>query len=134
MTTKTPHPVDKHVGSRVRMRRLMLGMSQGKLAAELGVTFQQVQKYEGGTDRISASRLMAMSQALQVPVPFFFEGAPHVTGGGTSAGAPSPAYLSDFLASPDGLKLARAFIQIGDAKLARRFVRLVEELAGASAA
>jgi transcriptional regulator with XRE-family HTH domain len=134
MTTKTPHPVDRHVGSRVRMRRLMLGMSQGKLAAELGVTFQQVQKYERGTDRISASRLQAMSQALQVPVPFFFEGAPHVTGTAPSAGAPSPAYLSDFLASPDGLKLARAFIRIGDAKLARRFVRLVEQLADTSAA
>ena len=134
MTTKTPHPVDKHVGSRVRTRRLMLGMSQGKLAAQLGVTFQQVQKYERGTDRISASRLLAMSQALQVPVPFFFEGIPHVTGSATSAGAPSPAYLSDFLTSPDGLKLARAFIRIGDARLARRFVRLVEELADASAA
>ncbi len=133
MTTKTPHPVDRHVGSRVRMRRLMLAMSQGKLAAELGITFQQVQKYERGADRISASRLQAMSQALQVAVPFFFEGAPQVTSGGaTSAEAPSPAYLSDFLASSDGLKLAKAFIKIGDAGLARRFVRLVEELAGAS--
>ncbi len=115
------------------MRRLMLRMSQGKLAAELGITFQQVQKYEKGTDRISASRLQAMSQALQVAVPFFFEGAPQITGrSATSAEAPSPAYLSDFLASSDGLKLARAFIKIDDPRLARRFVRLVEELAGVS--
>ncbi len=132
MTRKIPHPVDKHVGSRVRMRRLMLGMSQGALAAELGVTFQQVQKYEKGTDRISAGRLQAIAQALQVAVHTFFEGAPQTTGRvPASAEAPSPAYLSDFLASSDGLKLAKVFTQIGDPRLARCFVRLVEELAGA---
>ncbi len=74
------NPVDKHVGSRIRMRRLMLGMSQEKLGNGLGLTFQQVQKYEKGTNRIGASRLQHISQLLQVPVPFFFEGAPHVPG------------------------------------------------------
>ena len=80
MATKVPNPIDKHVGSRVRMRRLMLGMSQGKLGDKLGITFQQVQKYEKGTNRVSASRLQAMSDILQVPVPFFFEGAPQIAG------------------------------------------------------
>ena len=77
---KVPNPIDKHVGSRVRMRRMMLGMSQEKLGDAFDLTFQQVQKYEKGTNRISASRLQQMSNILQVPVPFFFEGAPHVPG------------------------------------------------------
>ena len=72
---KAPNPIDKHVGSRVRMRRMMLGMSQEKLGNNLGLTFQQVQKYEKGTNRIGASRLQQISQILQVPVSFFFEGA-----------------------------------------------------------
>jgi transcriptional regulator with XRE-family HTH domain len=73
---KAPNPIDQHVGSRVRMRRLMLAMSQEKLGAALGLTFQQVQKYERGTNRIGASRLQQISQILQVPVAFFFEGLP----------------------------------------------------------
>src|SRR5580704_14977680 len=80
LSTKHPHPTDKHVGNRVRMRRLMLGMSQEKLADQLGLTFQQVQKYEKGTNRISASRLQEISHVLEVPVPFFFEGAPQSFG------------------------------------------------------
>ena len=76
MGTRVPDPIDRYVGSRVRMRRLMLNMSQEKLGNELGITFQQVQKYEKGTNRVSASRLQAMSYILQVPVAFFFEGAP----------------------------------------------------------
>jgi ribosome-binding protein aMBF1 (putative translation factor) len=101
MTTKAPTPVDKHVGNRVRMRRLMVGMTQEKLGDKLGLTFQQVQKYEKGTNRISASRLQEMSHILQVSVPFFFEGAPQI-GGHVEKGAkaPSPAYVSDFLATP----------------------------------
>src|ERR1700693_3545019 len=75
---KTPNPIDKHVGARVRMRRLMLSMSQEKLCTALGLTFQQVQKYEKGTNRVSASRLQQLSNILQVPIPFFFEGAPQV--------------------------------------------------------
>ena len=80
MTKKAPNPIDKHVGSRVRMRRMMLGMSQEKLGDALALTFQQVQKYEKGTNRIGASRLQQISQILQVPVAFFFEGAPHLSG------------------------------------------------------
>src|SRR5690349_2824948 len=76
MAKKAPNPIDKHVGSRVRMRRMMLSMSQEKLGDGLGLTFQQVQKYEKGTNRIGASRLQQISHILQVPVAFFFEGAP----------------------------------------------------------
>ena len=74
---KAPNPIDQHVGSRVRMRRLMLAMSQEKLGFALGLTFQQVQKYERGTNRIGASRLQQISHILQVPVEFFFEGTPN---------------------------------------------------------
>jgi transcriptional regulator with XRE-family HTH domain len=128
---KAPNPIDKHVGSRVRMRRMMLGMSQEKLGDALGLTFQQVQKYEKGTNRIGASRLQQISQILQVPVAFFFEGAPLLAAlsDGTNE-APSPAYVSDFLASPEGLSLTRAFMRIKQPKLRRRIVDLVEEIAG----
>jgi transcriptional regulator with XRE-family HTH domain len=113
------------------MRRLMLAMSQQQLGGELGITFQQVQKYEKGTNRISASRLQAMCDILQVPVSFFFEGAPQPAGTLQRIGeAPFPAYVSDFLAEADGLKLVRAFMQISDAKLRRSVVRLVEEIGG----
>jgi len=132
MTKKTPNPIDKHVGSRVRMRRMMVGMSQEKLGDALGLTFQQVQKYEKGTNRIGASRLQQISHILQVPVAFFFEGAPNVPGGTTENldGAPSPAYVSDFLATSDGLSLTKSFMRIKDAKLRRKIVDLVEQIAG----
>src|SRR5215471_5774961 len=111
---KAPNPIDKHVGSRVRMRRMMLGMSQEKLGDALGLTFQQVQKYESGTNRIGASRLQHISHILQVPVSFFFEGAPHVSGQHEKIGKlPSPAYVSEFLATTDGLALIRAFMRVG---------------------
>jgi transcriptional regulator with XRE-family HTH domain len=132
MAKKAPNPIDKHVGSRVRMRRMMLGMSQEKLGNNLGLTFQQVQKYEKGTNRIGASRLQQISHILQVPVSFFFEGAPANTtaqpGDGMSE-APSPAYVSDFLATSDGLALTKAFMRISDMKLRRRIVDLVEQIA-----
>jgi len=128
---RAPNPIDKHVGSRVRMRRLMLGMSQEKLGNGLGLTFQQVQKYEKGTNRIGASRLQHISQLLQVPVPFFFEGAPHLPGQPIGIGpAPSPAYVFNFLATADGLALTKAFMQIEQPELRRRIVHLVEEIAG----
>jgi transcriptional regulator with XRE-family HTH domain len=120
-----------HVGSRVRMRRLMLAMSQTDIADALGLTFQQVQKYEKGANRISASRLQHISQILQVPVPFFFEGAPTASAGPTAeapADAHSPAYVRDFLATSEGLALVKAFVCIEDAKLRRAIVRLVEEI------
>jgi transcriptional regulator with XRE-family HTH domain len=132
MAKKAPNPIDKHVGSRVRMRRMMLNMSQEKLGDALGLTFQQVQKYEKGTNRIGASRLQQIAHILQVPVSFFFEGAPHLPGqtaGGLSE-APSPAYVSDFLATSDGLSLTKAFMRIKNSKLRRRIVDLVEQIAG----
>jgi transcriptional regulator with XRE-family HTH domain len=132
MAKKAPNPIDKHVGSRVRMRRMMLSMSQEKLGDALGLTFQQVQKYEKGTNRIGASRLQQISNILQVPVSFFFEGAPYV-GGHHQSGmgeAPSPAYVSDFLATSDGLSLTKAFMRIKNSKLRRRIVDLVEQIAG----
>jgi transcriptional regulator with XRE-family HTH domain len=133
MVKKAPNPIDRHVGSRVRMRRMMLGMSQEKLGDALGLTFQQVQKYEKGANRIGASRLQQISNILQVPVSFFFEGAPSSTSGSSTPGmaeAPSPAYVSDFLATSDGLALTKAFVRIKDAKLRRRIVDLVEQIAG----
>ena len=128
---KSPNPTDKHVGSRVRMRRMMLGMSQEKLGDALGLTFQQVQKYEKGTNRIGASRLQHISRILQVPVSFFFDGAPEIPGQATGMSeTPSPAYVSDFLATSEGLSLTKAFMRIKEPKLRRRIVDLVEEIAG----
>jgi transcriptional regulator with XRE-family HTH domain len=125
------NPIDKHVGSRLRMRRLMLDMSQTDIADALGLTFQQVQKYEKGTNRIGASRLQHISQILQVPVPFFFEGGPAAPELGPSARetAVSASYVTDFLATSDGLSLVKAFMLIEDPKLRRAIVRLVEEIA-----
>jgi len=131
MVKKAPNPIDKHVGSRVRMRRMMLSMSQEKLGDALGLTFQQVQKYEKGTNRIGASRLQQIAQILQVPVSFFFEGAPQLADTpGEMGEAPSPAYVSDFLATSDGLALTKAFMRIEDPKLRRRIVDLVEQISG----
>ena len=130
MTTKAPNPVDKYVGSRVRMRRIMLSMSQEKLGESLGLTFQQVQKYEKGTNRIGASRLQQIAEILQVPVSFLFEGGPSAPAqaGGMSE-APSPAYVADFLATSEGLALTRAFTRLTDPKLRRSIVDLVEQMA-----
>ena len=130
MAKKAPNPIDKHVGSRVRMRRMMLSMSQEKLGDALGLTFQQVQKYEKGTNRIGASRLQQIAHILQVPVSFFFEGAPHSAGHGGMNEASSPDYVADFLATSDGLSLTKAFMRIKSSKLRRRIVDLVEQIAG----
>jgi transcriptional regulator with XRE-family HTH domain len=133
MAKKAPNPIDRFVGSRVRMRRMMLGMSQEKLGNALGLTFQQVQKYEKGTNRIGASRLQQISNILQVPVSFFFDGAPDFPSRGGELGeAPSPLYVADFLATSDGLALTRAFMRIEDSKLRRKIVELVEQMAGGS--
>ena len=129
MATKSPNPTDRHVGSRVRMRRMMLNMSQEKLGDALGLTFQQVQKYEKATNRIGASRLHHLAEILQVPISFFFEGAPKLPGRSAARGeVPSPAYVSDFLATSDGLALTKAFVQIKDSKLRRRIVDLVQAI------
>ena len=134
MSIKAPNPVDKHVGSRVRMRRMMLGMSQEKLGEALGLTFQQVQKYEKGTNRVGASRIQQICEILQVPVSFLFEGS--LTGISKAEGlseVPSPAYLYDFLATSEGLAVIRAFTRITEPKLRRSIVNLVEQIASREA-
>jgi transcriptional regulator with XRE-family HTH domain len=106
------------------MRRLMLHMSQGAVAEALGLTFQQVQKYEKGVNRVSASRLQQLCKILQVPVPFFFDGAPD----GLSAET-TPPYVDDFLATSDGLALAKAFRRIPNQKLRHAITALVRQIA-----
>jgi transcriptional regulator with XRE-family HTH domain len=117
------------------MRRMMLEMSQTELGNDIGLTFQQVQKYEKGTNRIGAGRLHEISRILQVPISFFFEGSPREPGAraganGDADGPPLPTYVTDFLATSDGLALTKAFMQIKDANLRRRIVSLVQEITG----
>jgi transcriptional regulator with XRE-family HTH domain len=130
MAKKEPDPTDRYVGSRLRMRRMMLGMSQTGLGDVLGVTFQQVQKYENGTNRIGAGRLQRAASTLQVPVTFFFEGAPRARGRSSRVNTAMPVddYVSAFLASADSLALAKAFMAITDRKTRRCIVHLVEEM------
>ncbi len=125
MANRSPNAIDRQVGIRVRMRRLTLEMSQQELAAGLGVSFQQLQKYEKGDNRIGAGRLHRLAEILHVPVSFFFEdfSAP----GGRKAALPS--YMSDFLATADGVALTRAFMSIRDARQRRSIVILVEAMA-----
>ena len=126
-----PNPIDQHVGARVRMRRKMVAMSQEKLGAALGLTFQQVQKYEKGATRIGASRLQRMSDILQVPVEFFFEGAPNSSAPhGSNKSELWMAQIDDFVSDPDGLKLIGAFMRMDNAAMRRRIVMLVQEIAG----
>jgi transcriptional regulator with XRE-family HTH domain len=129
---KVPNPIDKHVGARVRMRRLMVGMSQGKLGEALDVTFQQVQKYEKGANRIGASRLQQLARVLEVPPAFFFDGAP--SGDGTAAGfaeSNGSSHSVDFVLTSEGLQLNRAFAAIRDPKVRKRILDLVESLSSA---
>jgi transcriptional regulator with XRE-family HTH domain len=128
---KAPNPIDIHVGSRVRLRRMMLGMSQEKLGESLGITFQQIQKYEKGTNRIGASRLQHIATVLKVPVAFFFEDAPGTPDEAEGFGETQPtSYVVDFLSSSEGLSLNKAFVRIEDPKVRRRIVDLVRSLAG----
>ena len=127
---KNPDPIDCHVGSRVRLRRLVAGVSQGKLGEGLGLTFQQIQKYENGSNRISASRLQQIASILDVPVSFFFDSstAPALQGGGWS-GMESTSQVLSFLGTKEGLQLTKAFMRIKDSRVRRRVVDLAEELA-----
>ena len=128
---KKPNPIDIHVGSRIRLRRTMLGMSQEKLGESLGITFQQIQKYEKGTNRVGARRLQNIASILNVSVSFFFEDAPgeHQGDQGGFAEANSSSYVVDFLSSSEGLQLNRAFVKIADPKIRRKLVDLVKSLA-----
>ncbi|HKH35181.1 MAG TPA: helix-turn-helix transcriptional regulator [Beijerinckiaceae bacterium] len=128
MLTKAPNPVDRHVGSRMRMRRMLIGMSQEKLGEALGITFQQIQKYEKGTNRIGASRLHHIARVLGVPIEFFYEGAPQVGAVQGFAESPASGYVADFLTTSEGLELVKAFIAIKDPKVRRRIVDLAKAL------
>ena len=127
---KPPNAIDVHVGSRIRERRLQLEMSQERLADGLGLTFQQVQKYEKGANRVGASRLQAISGILQVPVTFFFfDGSPLSTPiKKKEAKSLSPDFVDKFLDSADGQNLVKAFAQIKKPVVRRSIVRMVEAL------
>lgn len=127
---KKPNPTDVHVGGRIRMRRNMMGMSQEKLGESLGITFQQIQKYEKGTNRVGASRLQAISGVLSVPVAYFFEDAPGSEGAALKGFAEEGVNLAlDFCSSTEGLQLNRAFVKITDLKVRRKVIELVKALA-----
>ncbi|ODT02825.1 MAG: transcriptional regulator [Mesorhizobium sp. SCN 65-20] len=128
---KKPNPTDVHVGGRIRLRRNMLGMSQEKLGESLGITFQQIQKYEKGTNRVGASRLQAIASILSVPVAFFFEDAPGQEGGEHKGLAEdsSTSFVVDFLSSAEGLQLNRAFARISNPKVRRKVIELAKVLA-----
>jgi len=121
---KQANPIDIQVGNRVRIRRMLIGMSQEKLGDHLGLTFQQVQKYEKGVNRIGAGRLFEVSRILNVPVDFFYEGV-SAAGQPESDGAP----VMEFVSSGEGLQLALAFMKIKDAKVRKRMLDLVKSLA-----
>ena len=135
MVKKNPNPIDVHVGSRVRMRRMLVGLSQEKLGDRLGLTFQQVQKYEKGSNRVSASRLYQMAQILSVPVQFFFDDLPE-TAKGTFANSPGfseaaqETLIMDFINSSEGLQLNKAFAEIPSPAVRRKVVELVKAMAG----
>ena len=124
---KAPNHIDRHVGTRVRMRRMVIGMSQEKLGTALGLTFQQVQKYEKGTNRISASRLQQIASSLGVAIDYFYAGADTGGDGGGLSESASPRYEADMMTA-DGLKLLRAFHSIADPKVRRRLVDLTVSL------
>ena len=128
---KSPNPIDKHVGSRVRMRRVLIGMSQEKLGGALGLTFQQVQKYEKGTNRIGASRLQQIAGILNVPPAFFFEDMPAIEGVGNDASFAEDAsgFVVDFLSTSEGLLLNKAFVKIKEPRVRKKIIDLVTALA-----
>lgn len=131
--SRRPNPVDIHVGSRVRLRRMLLGMSQEKLGEHLGLTFQQIQKYEKGVNRIGASRLFDLAQVLGVPVQFFYDEAPQSHDNGMAPGfadRPAESYVVEFLSTREGLELNKSFVRITDPRVRRSIVELVRSLAG----
>jgi len=134
LTAATPtdpdaHPVDRHVGLRIRMRRKELGLSQDRLADALGITFQQIQKYERGANRVSASKLWETARALQVPINYFYEGLPE---DGEASAAASGAHA--FLLTAEGLELASNFPKLSDPRLRRKIVELLRAMVEAETA
>jgi transcriptional regulator with XRE-family HTH domain len=128
---RRPNPVDLHVGGRVRMRRKLLGVSQEQLADSLGLTFQQVQKYERGANRVSASKLYEIARTLQVPVSFFFDGLADPMDGsdGDEVGQQAERIVQEFLTTPEGLELAEVFPKIGRGRVRRQVLDLVRAMA-----
>ncbi|MDD2868876.1 helix-turn-helix transcriptional regulator [Neomegalonema sp.] len=137
--SKSPNPIDVHVGSRVRLRRMLVGMSQEKLGEKLNLTFQQVQKYEKGANRIGSSRLYTIASILNVPVQFFFDDMPAnidisslaLAEGGVAEDDETPIVM-DFVNSSEGLQLNTAFSKISDSETRKRIVELVKTLASAT--
>ena len=131
--TKSPNPIDIHVGSRIRLRRMMIGMSQETLGAKLDLTFQQVQKYEKGANRVGASRLFTIASILDVPVQFFFDDmadttAKDVPGFDGKRPADDTPFVMDFVSSQEGLQLNTAFSNIESRETRRAIVALVQTL------
>jgi transcriptional regulator with XRE-family HTH domain len=126
---KGPNPIDIHVGLQVRLRRKELKISQERLADALGLTFQQVQKYERGDNRISASKLYEIARALRAPISWFFEGLSDPTSQGEGVAAPEAPFAHHFLMTPEGIDLANLFPKIQHRRVRRRLVDLVRSLA-----
>jgi transcriptional regulator with XRE-family HTH domain len=126
-TERHPNPVDLHVGARIRMRRKILGVSQERLAEDLGLTFQQIQKYERGANRVSASKLYEIAKSLQSSVGYFFEGLANTTSDGVAEGG--EPFVHDFLMTSEGLELAGLFPKITRPKVRRRILELVRSMA-----
>lgn len=126
---KQSDPIDVHVGSRIKLRRTMNGMSQGKLGDSLGITFQQIQKYERGTNRVGASRLQNIAHVLNVPLSFFFENAPANDANVMDANVFPRDDFQTFLSSPEGFRLNREFVRIMDPKVRRRILEMVRAIA-----
>ena len=123
--TGVPAPVDVHVGARVRTRRLLIGMNQETLARALGLTFQQIQKYEGGANRISASRLSQIAEVLDVPIAYFF------TGLESSEGEASAGELAtrERMQRPEAIELIRAYYAITDQRIRNQFLDMIKAVA-----
>jgi transcriptional regulator with XRE-family HTH domain len=128
MATKSADPVDRHVGARIRTQRIMCGLSQIDLGNAVGVTFQQVQKYERGANRVSASRLQQIATVLRATPELFFDGAP--TRAGSNVGSEELAAIDKFISSREGIALSQAFLNISGAKIRRSIVALVKQIAG----
>ena len=135
MAKKQPSSIDAHVGSRVRLRRMLIGMSQEKLGELLGLTFQQVQKYEKGANRIGASRLFDIAQILGVPVQYFFEELAatkdiHGSNGSHFSEGDREPFVMDFVSSAEGLQLIRSYTRVTDVRVRKRILELVKSLGG----
>lgn len=129
--TRKPNPIDIHVGGRIRLRRMMSGLSQERLGEHMGLTFQQIQKYEKGANRVGASRLFQLAQVLEVPVSYFFDDLESDEASGLASGfaeSKSQDFVLEFLNSREGLELNRAFVKIQDPKVRRKVVDLIRSL------